>query len=148
MNPWIVLLFHRKETVLIKKWSFAQNAWYVQYIPSHIDMFSPQPRSGLNFTKLGCYGRLIYIFPCYWDIHKQCYLKVPIASYLSWKFHRNSPKTHRSVSVLRWGKGVKKLLRIFTWWKPFMGMAKKDEEIWVGCYMILVLQSLPCMNWA
>ena len=22
---------------------------------------SPQPRSGLNFTKLGCYGRLIYI---------------------------------------------------------------------------------------
>ena len=48
-----------------------------------------------------------YIFPCYLDIHKRWYIKVPISSYLSWKFHRNSPKTHRVVSVLRWKKGVK-----------------------------------------
>ena len=82
--------------------------------------------------------RTIDIFPWYWDIPKQCYLKVPISSYLSWKFHTNSPKTHRVVSVLKWEKGVKMLLRILTWTNPFMGTAKKDEAIWVGCHMILV----------
>ena len=45
-------------------------------------------------------------------------------------------------------KGVEMPLRIFTWRKPFMGMAKEDEANWVGCHMILVLESLPCMHWA
>ena len=52
---------------------------------------------------------------------------------ISKKFIKKNP--HRVVSVLRWGKGVKMLLRIFTRRKPFMGMAKKDEAIWVGFHI-------------
>ena len=131
----------------VSKWANGQTAadWLR-------DMQSPQPRSGLNFTKLGCYGHQ-YIFPCYWDIPKQCYSKVPISSYLSWKFHRNSPKTHRVVSVLEWKMG-KNAVTDFHLIKTIYGHGRKgwSNLNWMSydpCLTIITLCALDIKEkWA